>query len=95
MDSRWRTKAGATAVVADVAAAQRLTRRLANGVGGAAMFGCSLGGHIGLLATSHVPFDLPHGSACPDRPKTYDTQATADVWRRVFRALAQRVNQAR
>jgi carboxymethylenebutenolidase len=156
----------AAAAVADVAAAQRLARAHAGGVGGTAMFGCSLGGHLGLLAASSVRFDLvvalyaawtlygngpivedrpplddaeaisefgttvlglvgdkdhvvsqeewqqidkrltsagvhhelvtypgmPHGFHCPDRSETYDADASEDVWKRVFTALAQHVD---
>lgn len=33
----------------------------------------------------------PHGFLCPDRPDTYDAQATDDVWRRLFEVLERRV----
>lgn len=149
------------AVIADVAAAREVARDHAGGVGGTAMAGFSIGGHIGLLAATKVAFDLvaavyaawtldgggpivedrpplddaaaiagfdtkilgvvgdadhvlpqeewrridahlsaagvrhdlityrglPHGFMCPDRPETYDHEATEDVWRRLFDAL--------
>lgn len=33
----------------------------------------------------------PHGFGCPDRPQTYDAEATEDLWRRILAALDRRV----
>ena len=35
--------------------------------------------------------EAAHGFACPDRPETYDADATADAWRRTLDALRTRV----
>lgn len=35
----------------------------------------------------------PHGFLCPDRPDTYDAEATDDLWVRLLDALQRRVAQ--